>query len=91
MICIPADSAAYANHRKQIVPSSVDFAAREEVILKLEEDYDVSLGQLDELNARLENCLSFLTGKPATLSIANTPSPLQASTPQATTMHREAA
>jgi hypothetical protein len=86
MICIPANSAAYANHRKQIVPSSVDFAAREEVILKLEEDYDTSLSQLDELNARLENCLSFLTGKPTTLSIANTQS-----APQITTMHREAA
>lgn len=51
--------------RKQIVPSSVDFAAREEVISKLEADYDASLDQLDELNARLESCLAFLTGKPA--------------------------
>lgn len=85
MICIPAASNPYANARKQIVPSSVDFAAREEVILKLEEEYDVSLGQLDELNAKLESCLTFLTGKPATSATVK-----PESAPPAV-VHREAA
>jgi hypothetical protein len=60
MICIPVS----ATPRRQIALSSVDFSAREEVISQLEADYDASLGQLDELNARLESCLAFLTGKP---------------------------
>lgn len=85
MICIPAASNPYVSARKQIVPSSVDFAAREEVILKLEEEYDVSLGQLDELNAKLESCLAFLTGKPATSATA----PSESSPP--VVMRREAA
>jgi hypothetical protein len=65
MIAIPVEATALLSAGKQILPISVDFAAREEVIARLEDDYDASLTQLDELSARLESCLAFLTGKPA--------------------------
>lgn len=52
--------------RAKILPSSVDFAAREAVISRLEADYDASLSQIDELNAKLEACLAVLTGKAPT-------------------------
>jgi hypothetical protein len=75
MIAIPADTVAVSSARRQILPTSVDFAAREEVIAKLEEDYDASLTQIDELNARLESCLAFLTGKPAAQQPAEAAAP----------------
>jgi hypothetical protein len=81
MICIPGDSTS----RRQIIPSSVDFAAREEVLSRLERDYEQSLDQLDALNARLESCLAVLTGKPATIAM---PEPAPAAQPS---MIREAA
>lgn len=75
MIAIPADTVALSSARRQILPTSVDFAAREEVIAKLEADYDASLDQIDELNARLERCLALLTGKPTAAAPAASVTP----------------
>lgn len=75
--------------RAKILPSSVDFAAREAVISRLEADYDASLSQIDELNARLEACLAVLTGKPATQ--APTAAPAVATVPEINVSERKAA
>jgi hypothetical protein len=75
MICIPAPTTRLATSRSQITPSSVDFAAREEVISRLEADYDQSLEQIEELSARLEACLAMLTGKPTIGAAATTAEP----------------
>lgn len=76
--------------RAKILPSSVDFAAREAVISRLEADYDASLSQIDELNAKLEACLAVLTGKP-TATPMPTVAPAAAMVPELLVTERKAA
>lgn len=73
MIRIASASKSTPIARKRLEPASIDFAAREQVLTKLDQEYETSLNQLEELNSRLESCLSILTGKPAPQATAPSP------------------